>query len=187
MGYSKSKPQKNKSQLKSKRLTGWLFIILGSLFFINALLIPNYSQIVIGNTDTPIAAVYPTNVKINKLNIKIPIQIGHYRQSEWDLTTDRAMYLYGSGTVGEKGNAVIYGHNNTEVFAQLPHSKVGDQIEITATNGKTLIYQIESTQTVHPNKVEVLQPTEDSQLTIFTCNGWFSETRFVVKAKLIVS
>ncbi len=187
MGYSKSKPQKNKSQLKSKRLTGWLFIILGFLILINAILIPNYPQINIGNTEIPVAAVYPTNIKINKLNIKVPIQIGHFRQSEWDLTTNRAMYLYGSGTVGENGNAIIYGHNNNEVFAQLPKSKIGDRIEITATNGKTLVYEVLSTQTVKPNQVDVLKPTKDSQLTIFTCNGWFSETRFVVKAKLVIS
>lgn len=91
------------------------------------------------------------------------------------------------------GNMVIAGHRfqylppNTSTFYNLERITVGDYI-IVFWNKKTYIYEVYSTDTVTPDKVEVRNNNPDipHEITIYTCTPLYtSEKRYIVKAKLI--
>jgi LPXTG-site transpeptidase (sortase) family protein len=83
------------------------------------------------------------------------------------------------------GNAVLYGHDDIEgsVFARLKDLKAGDAVHITAVDGTTVAYQVISRTIVPATAVQILQPTGDVRLTLFTCwPNWVDTQRVVVTA-----
>lgn len=127
----------------------------------------------------------PTFIEIKGVINKIPVGIGHFKQGEWDLTDNKALYLFSSGAIGQKGNGVIYGHNTQRIFGNLSKAKVGEEVEITTSSGTLLKYRIYNIRTVSPSNVEVLSQEGDERITIFTCNGLFDSTRLVIEARRI--
>lgn len=88
---------------------------------------------------------------------------------------------------GQKGNFCVAGHRSytySEFFNRLNEVGVGDEIEVkTKTNDyKYKVYKI---QVVTPDKVSVLNPTSDSEITLVTCTPLRVGThRLIVKGKL---
>jgi LPXTG-site transpeptidase (sortase) family protein len=83
------------------------------------------------------------------------------------------------------GNAVLYGHDDIEgsVFARLQELKVGDQLQVISTAGTPISYRVTARSIVAPTAVQILQPTSDVRLTIFTCwPTWVDNKRVVVTA-----
>ncbi len=83
------------------------------------------------------------------------------------------------------GNAVLYGHDDIEgsVFARLKDLQVGDEVDVTVAGGSPAVYHVTSRTIVAPAAVEILQPTNDVRLTIFTCwPNWVDTQRVVVTA-----
>jgi len=83
------------------------------------------------------------------------------------------------------GNAVLYGHDDIEgsIFARLKDLKAGDTVHITGVDGTTVAYQVISRAIVPPTAVQILQPTGDVRLTLFTCwPNWVDTQRVVVTA-----
>jgi sortase A len=89
---------------------------------------------------------------------------------------------------GEKGNAAIAGHRTTygAPFFNLNELKVGDDIFLTDTKGRTFMYRVSrSPMVVSPSDVAVLDATPYAQLTLTTCNPRYSATsRLIVVARL---
>lgn len=84
------------------------------------------------------------------------------------------------------GNAVLYGHDDIEgsVFANLAQLQPGDLIAITI-GGIERDYRVSNRKVVLPTAVEILNPTPDARLTLFTC--WptnIDNRRLVVTALL---
>ena len=87
---------------------------------------------------------------------------------------------------GQPGNAAIAGHRTTygAPFNRLDELVAGDAILVTTAQGE-FRYEVESAQVVHPKQSEVLDPTDDSRLTLTTCHPEFSAAqRLVLTAKL---
>jgi LPXTG-site transpeptidase (sortase) family protein len=84
------------------------------------------------------------------------------------------------------GNAVLYGHDDIEgsVFASLKDLKAGDEIDVADAGGAAVIYHVSGKPTiVAPTAVQILQPTNDVRLTLFTCwPNWVDTQRVVVTA-----
>ncbi len=83
------------------------------------------------------------------------------------------------------GNAVLYGHDDIEgsIFARLKDLKAGDMVHITAVDGTTVAYRVITRTIVPPTAVQILQPTGDVRLTLFTCwPNWVDTQRVVVTA-----
>lgn len=83
------------------------------------------------------------------------------------------------------GNAVLYGHDDIEgsVFARLKDLKAGDMVHITAVDGTIVAYRVITRTIVAPTAVQILQPTGDVRLTLFTCwPNWVDTQRVVVTA-----
>ena len=84
------------------------------------------------------------------------------------------------------GNAVLYGHDDIEgsIFARLKDLKAGDMVLITGVDGTTAAYRVNTPpKIVPPTAVQILQPTGDVRLTLFTCwPNWVDTQRVVVTA-----
>lgn len=79
------------------------------------------------------------------------------------------------------GNTVLYGHDDIEgsVFARLKDLEPGDEVDV-FIGGETSRYQVTGRQIVQPTAVQILQPTSDVRLTLFTCWPNFVDTQRVV-------
>ena len=92
-------------------------------------------------------------------------------------------YAY-SSSIGA-GNAVLYGHDDIEgsVFGRLKDLQAGDEVDVTAPGGSPVSYRVTGRSIVAPTAVQILQPTSDVRLTLFTCwPTWVDTQRVVVTA-----
>ncbi|TME23388.1 MAG: sortase [Chloroflexi bacterium] len=92
-------------------------------------------------------------------------------------------YAY-SSPIGA-GNAVLYGHDDIEgsVFGRLKDLQAGDEVDVTAPGGSPVSYRVTGRSIVAPTAVQILQPTSDVRLTLFTCwPTWVDTQRVVVTA-----
>jgi LPXTG-site transpeptidase (sortase) family protein len=83
------------------------------------------------------------------------------------------------------GNAVLYGHDDIEgsVFARLKDLQPGDEVDAQLAGGSPVVYRVTQRSIVPPTAVQILQPTNDVRLTIFTCwPNWVDTQRVVITA-----
>jgi sortase A len=88
---------------------------------------------------------------------------------------------------GQKGNVGVAGHRD-RLFRGLKDIQGDDLIEFETLYGN-YTYQVESTEIVKPNDVEVLKPDGHSELTLVTCYPFYyvgsAPKRFIVKARQV--
>jgi sortase A len=93
-------------------------------------------------------------------------------------------HLSGTALPGEQGNMVLAAHRDT-FFRPLRSVHQDDRIEV-VTPAATRRYQVDLTEIVSPNYIEVLAPTPGATLTLVTCYPfeWFGHApkRFIVRA-----
>jgi LPXTG-site transpeptidase (sortase) family protein len=103
-----------------------------------------------------------------------PFAVGHYR---------------GTANPGAPGNVVLGGHisspNEGSVFKRLPEVEIGDGV-IVETAEKAFLYQVTDIKVVDPDRVEVMDPTESSIVTLITCvpDGIYTQ-RLIVRAEAV--
>lgn len=123
----------------------------------------------------------PTHIRVGPIDL--PVETHTYTDGNWTVASDVASYLQQSAKPGEPGNIIIYGHNKPHVFGNLPKLKGQEEITLTLENGQTRTYRISSMEELSQERVDVLAPTDEEVLTVYTCTGWLDSMRFVVKAK----
>lgn len=93
---------------------------------------------------------------------------------------------YASSSPIGSGNAVLYGHDDIEgsVFGRLKDLAPGDEIDVTLAGASPVVYHVSGPhKIVQPTAVQILQPTNDVRLTLFTCwPNWVDTQRVVVTA-----
>ena len=114
-----------------------------------------------------------TDLEVKKSNI-----VGGY----WEVFEDTAGWGIGSGYPGEPGNQVIFAHARDSLFLPLRSIKVGTKVYI-LTDSDWYKYEVKEIKEVYPNQVEVIAPTEDETLTLYTCSGFVDAKRLIVIAK----
>jgi LPXTG-site transpeptidase (sortase) family protein len=84
------------------------------------------------------------------------------------------------------GNAVLYGHDDIEgsVFRRLSELKAGDEVDLmVAGQTSPAVYRVSGRRIVAATAVQILNPTGDIRLTLFTCwPTWVDTQRVVVTA-----
>jgi LPXTG-site transpeptidase (sortase) family protein len=96
-----------------------------------------------------------------------------------------AVTHYANSSAIGSGNAVLYGHDDIEgsIFGRLKDLAIGDELDVTLTDGLSVAYHITARTIVAPNAVQILRPTHDVRLTVFTCwPNWVDTQRVVVTA-----
>ncbi len=108
------------------------------------------------------------------------------------ITDDILQYYLGhfenSVKPGEKGNFSVAGHrvsDYSEAFVNLYKVEVGDQVLIKA-NKKQYVYEVTDNFIVSPDRVDVLENTDEATITLVTCTVGAKE-RVIVKGKLVES
>ncbi len=76
-------------------------------------------------------------------------------------------HLVGTALPGQPGNCVLAGHRDSD-FRGLADIRLGDRIRLETVKG-SFSYEVSDVDTVTPDAVEVLDPTEEESLTLLTC------------------
>lgn len=125
-------------------------------------------------------------VRIPRLRIDLPIAEGVIQRDVDQQQTPEgyAFHLPGTAIPGERGNSYVYSHARAGMFLALWEARVGDEVIVTAPDGRTLAYAVSEVRPrVAPTDVSVAQPTTDERLTLQTSTGPSpSDPRFVVIA-----
>ncbi len=126
----------------------------------------------------------PAKLYVPRLARVLAVSDGQVVDNRWTISQTGVSYLVGSAIPGEQGNSVIYGHNRKNILGGLPVLKQGDTIYVVLQNGNFAKYHVSQTMEIKPTQVEILAPSPDSRLTIYTCSGFLDQARFVVVANL---
>lgn len=125
----------------------------------------------------PLAITLPT------LQKTFPIFPASVSKNTWQTSASGVSYLSTSPLPGAKGNSILYGHNWPNLLGNLFKIRPGDGISISFSDGSVREFVVAYTTTVSPSQVEILRPSVDSLLTLYTCSGFLDSKRFVVTAK----
>ncbi len=124
----------------------------------------------------------PVKISIPSLSIDIPVKEAKVVNGYWELFEDAAGWGVGSAYPGEVGNQVIFAHAREGLFLPLKKAKP-DQKIIVFTKDKWFEYKISEIKEVLPSQTEVIAPTTDETLTLYTCSGFSDSKRLIVVAK----
>lgn len=127
----------------------------------------------------------PTEIIIPSINIDLPVDPGQIKDGVWQISDSKATFLNTSAAPGSGGNSVIYGHNKEVIFGNLPYLSIGQKISLKTRSGKIYNYIADQKYFVGPDRVDLVSPTNQEELTIYTCWGLFDQERAVIKAKPI--
>lgn len=129
----------------------------------------------------------PAAVQINipKVNLSLPVTEATVSDGSWEISPDGASHWNHSANPGTGGNIVIYGHNKTNLFGPIRWLNPGEEVILTAADGREYRYQITKTITVPPSQTGYVQPKDEEILTLYTCTGLFDRERFIVVAEPI--
>ena len=98
-------------------------------------------------------------------------------------------HLAGTAQPGERGNAVVSAHRDT-FFRHIMKLSPGDRI-VMERAGRSFTYAVEGFRIVKADDISVTAPTNDSRLTLITCDPAFypgrAPQRLVVISKLVSS
>lgn len=125
-------------------------------------------------------------VRMPRLRIDLPITEGIVQRDVEQQQTPEgfAYHLPGTSIPGQTGNTYIYSHARVGMFLSLWEARVGDEVIISAPDGRTIKYAvIQVRPRVAPTDISVAEPTLEERLTLQTSTGPSpSDPRFVVIA-----
>lgn len=123
----------------------------------------------------------PVRIVIPKNDIDLKVIPSKIVNGYWELSETTASYGLGSGLPETKSNTVIFAHAREGLFYNLKNVKTGDSIYI-FTKDKWFRYQVNKITAVYPSQTEVISPTKNETLTLYTCSGFYDEKRLIVTA-----
>lgn len=126
----------------------------------------------------------PKKIIIPELAINLPVKKARVINGFWEVFQDSAGWGDGSGVPGAAGNQVIFAHARPGLFLPLKKINEGMQIYV-LTDGKWYDYRVSEIKEVYPNQTQVIKPSEDERLTLYTCSGFADSKRLIVIAKRI--
>ena len=125
----------------------------------------------------------PINIKINSLGIDLEVREAKMRDGWWELSDKFALHQPNTAFPGQRGNTIIYAHNDSDLFGPLiKKSKNGQEIEITLKQGTVLKYKIAEIKEVNRTNGSDIKNSTNEVLTLYTCTGIFDSKRLIVKA-----
>ena len=119
-------------------------------------------------------------IKIPKIELEYPIL-----EETTDKTMKIAISRFWGGEVNSFGNLSLAGHNNYDgtMFGKNKNLQIGDIVELTDLNGKTIQYEIKEIFKTDPNDTSVLITDDENvrEVTLITCSKGRTE-RLIIKA-----
>lgn len=127
-------------------------------------------------------ALPPERIIIPKQGINLPVIEAKVVDGYWELSETTASHGVGSANPGEIGNTVIFAHARERLFLPLKDVVVDDEVFV-LTHDRWYRYQVKEIKDVNPDQIEVIAPTTDETLTLYTCSGFLDSKRRIVVAK----
>lgn len=126
--------------------------------------------------------IKPIRITIPSVKIDTAISPAVITNRTWETSTEGASWLLSSPIPGNRGNSIIYGHNWFTILGKLVQVKPGDTIKIEYSDQSSKQFTVQSTAIVPPNQINILAPTTDTRITMYTCTGFLDRYRFVATA-----
>jgi len=123
----------------------------------------------------------PTRIVIPSLNINLPVRDAKIVNGYWEVFPDSAGFGLGSAYPEETGNTVIFAHARQGLFLPLKDIKQGESVLVLTSNA-WYSYTVTQVKEVLPTQTEVIAPTENPLLTLYTCSGYADSKRLIVTA-----
>lgn len=124
----------------------------------------------------------PLRIVIPKYSTDIPIVESKVIDGYWELSETTASHGIGSANPGDNGNIVVFAHAKEGLFLPLREIKKETLVYI-LTKDRWYRYTVVDSKLVNPNQIEVIAPTKNATLTLFTCSGFLDNKRLIVTAK----
>jgi LPXTG-site transpeptidase (sortase) family protein len=138
-----------------------------------------------GSDDHAQIEFVPDHISIPNASIDLGVASVPLENGTWKVNTGVANYAEGTSLVTTAGgNVGIFAHNRNNGFLGIQDIVEGSSIEVYGGNYQAT-YRVEKTAIANPDQVDVFYATEDSTLTLVTCDGTFSEKRYILSAKLV--
>lgn len=184
----------NFKKLEKEKKQGLLMILIGFVFmsvfagyrFHQARILSFFAQEEIPQVVTQRTGEIPVYIKSYPLGIDIKISEASIKEGVWQVFPDAVSHLDNSARIGEGGNIIIYGHNKDDVLGPIRFAKVGEKIELFDASGNKYLYEVFKIDTVEPNDLTYILPTNKEILTIYTCTGFLDSKRYIAVAKKII-
>lgn len=135
-------------------------------------------------TTSDLEGTLPRRIVIPTLTVDLDVRKSEVINGYWEVFEDSAGWGTGSGLPGKNGNQVIFAHAREKLFLPLKDVEVGDGIYV-LTDDDWYAYEVKEIKEVLPNQIEVIAPTEDETLTLYTCSGYQDSKRLIVVAKRV--
>ncbi len=113
----------------------------------------------------------PMRVVIPSVNIDINITESAVKYGFWETSETTASHGMGSANPGQIGNEVVFAHARPGLFYNLKDLKTDDIVYV-FTAKKWYAYKVVKIDSVFPDQVEVIAPTKNEQITLYTCTGY---------------
>jgi len=126
----------------------------------------------------------PLRVVIPDAGIDLPVKRAEIIRGYWEVFPDTAAWGSGSGYPGEAGNQVVFAHAREGLFLPLKEVELNDKVYIFTKDG-WFDYKVTEIKDVYPNQIQVVAPTNDETLTLYTCTGYQDSKRLIVIAKRV--
>lgn len=127
----------------------------------------------------------PERITIDEVDIDLLVFSQPIKNGTWEVLPDVANYAEGTSLVNPKdGNVGIFAHDRLVGFTKIKQLAKGAEI-IVYGNGQKATYKLTESRIVEPTDVNVFNPTVKPTLTLITCDGLFSEKRYMVQAELV--
>lgn len=128
------------------------------------------------------AGELPVRIILPSLSIDLPVTPSKVINGYWELSENTASYGLGSGIPGRPGNTIIFAHARDPLFGPLKGVKTGEYVYL-FTKARWYSYLVKNVREVWPNETQLIAPTPDQTLTLFTCSGFLDTKRLIVTAK----
>ena len=127
---------------------------------------------------------FPTRIIIPSVSIDTSVKKALIINGYWQVFSDSAAWGDQSGIPGRIGNQVIFAHKRSGLFLPLTDIQIGAKVYV-LTNEKSYAYEVKEIKDVKPFQIEVVAPTSDETLPLYTCTGFGDIERLIVVAKKI--
>ena len=170
------------------KLFSWIFAVFGLLCLIQAgYLLKQRNSILsfpvpMANDVVVDGEVAPLVLEIPDVEIKVPVSTAQIQNGLWEYSEEGISYLRDTPLPGEQGNSILYGHNWPNLLGSLNKVEVGDKIRVKFSDYTEKDFEVKYRYVVTPDQTHVLNPSEDSRITLYTCTGFLDSKRLVVVA-----
>ncbi|WP_421380842.1 class F sortase [Bacillus salacetis] len=140
--------------------------------------------------------VIPEKIRIPSIGMEAPVKkVGILENGEMEVpdNINEAGWFEPGVMPGGKGNSVLAGHLDGKgkpgAFYHIRDLKKGDTVEISGTEGKTLIFEVLGVESFYTNEApleRIFGYHSDSRLNLITCSGDFDHNEHEYEERLVV-